>query len=119
MNSKDFLIINSDLKLDEAKDSLREHYEYNFIINKKIDNDEYTVLILKKLISVDIQAYSTYDNYHKKNVSRSKSVNKYANFYLVFKNENYFFSGLGYEIEISPYRELMNSIIDRSMVKAK
>ena len=119
VTSKDFWIINSDLKLDEAKDSFRKLYDDDYLITKTIDRDDYTVLILKKLISVDVQAYSTYDNYHKKSVSRSKSVNKYAKFYLVFKNENYFFSGMGYEIEISPYREILNSIIDRSTEKTE
>lgn len=117
--SEDLLHINSKLNLSEAKEVFEGQYEHNSIIKKNVGNDDYTVLIIKRITSVEKKSYSTYDSYQGRQVSRSRDVSNFTNFYLVFKNDEHFFAGYGYETEISTKRELLNSIINRTMERTE
>lgn len=115
VSSEDLLSINTNLKLHQAKEKFASLYSEDEIIERKIEGDFYTVLVLKRVTSIHKTSESRYDNLNQRYRNVSVSNYDFTNFYLVFKGKDYFFAGYGYETEISSKRDILNSIIDRKM----
>lgn len=124
--SEDLTQVNNRTTLNEAKAMFEDIYEEESIITKKIGDTYYTVLVVQKVTVTEKEKYTTTtsqpaigtDSHGNpttrtefRDETREKYNNTFTNFYLVFKGQDYVFSGFGYEAKISPKSDLLNSLI--------
>lgn len=130
--SDDLTQINNRLTLKEAKTIFEDIHKEEDIITKKVGSDYYTVLVMRKITVTEKEAYTaTSTNQSMGNNSmghptttqtqvsetRSRFNSTFTKFYIVFKGEDYVFSGYGYEAKISPKSDLLTSLIDFSIME--
>ncbi len=102
--------INSNLTLTRSKELFKEVINSENTVTKKINNKEYTIIVMEKVTGFEKVSVKSYDsNGSSKNSTMSVPV--YSKFYLVFEGEKYFFSGLAYEAMIGPKRDMLNLLL--------
>lgn len=126
VTSDELALINTRLTLDKAK-VLYELYfdDEEDIVKTNINGKDYTIIILKRITSTEKESYqinngSTYDTYYdgtrsysgSRTETRTRDNYKYTNFYLIFEEQNYLFSGYGYEAKISHNSPTLLKLID-------
>lgn len=126
VTSDELVLINTGLSLDKAKVLFEPYFDdEEDIVKTNVNGKDYTIIILKRITSTEKESYQidngpTYDTHYDgtrsysgtRTETRTQNNYKYTNFYLMFEEQNYLFSGYGYEAKISHKSPMLLKLID-------
>ena len=111
VTAEDLTQINNGLTLSNAKQIFEEDFDEDDIITKTYEDEKYTILVMKKITGTRKVTYESNNTFDSGRTNETMTILIMTKFYLVFKGENYFFSGFGYEAKNSPKSKILNSLI--------
>lgn len=125
VTSDELVLINTGLTLDKAKELYEPYFDDENVIKTEVNGKNYTIITFLRITSVEKESYqvntgpkynSNYDGTRsyagEGTETRTRNNNKFTSFYLIFEEQNYLFSGYGYEAKISHKSPLLTKLID-------